>query len=404
MLTPEYLLRISEGSEEIAENLHIDIINKIVERVMARLKRGDDYILASQDKWQIETLQEAGFLLEDIQKEIAKRTAQQEKEIAEAFEDAGVTALSYDDKVYKAAGLSTLPLWESPYLVRLMQRSYEATMGEWNNFTRTIAEEAQTWFIRALDDAYINITSGSMSYTNAFLEAIDSMVMDGVTVTYPSGHKDTIETATLRAVRTGISQMSSDITDARMDEMNWEIILVSSHCGARYTGTGDYRDHQWWQGKFYSKTGKDKRFPPFSVCGIGKVQGIHGANCRHSHGPGDGKNNPYEHYDKEDNKKAYEIQQRQRMLERRIRKTKRETMGYKTAVDNAPDEKTRLKLDLRYQKKATLLNRQNEAYTEYCEKHNLKRLEERLAVARWNRKQAAAARGAAQRYKNKKDD
>ena len=63
ILTPEYLLRISEGSEEIAEYLHVDIMNRLIERIMIRLNRGDDYILTSQDKWQLEVLQEAGYLL-----------------------------------------------------------------------------------------------------------------------------------------------------------------------------------------------------------------------------------------------------------------------------------------------------------------------------------------------------
>ena len=87
MLTPEYLLRISEGAEEISEFLHADIINRIIERMMIRINRGESYLLTSYDKWQIETLQEAGFLLEDIQKEISRKTKQQEKEIKEAFED-----------------------------------------------------------------------------------------------------------------------------------------------------------------------------------------------------------------------------------------------------------------------------------------------------------------------------
>ena len=72
MLTPDYLLRVSEGGEAIAESLHNDIIGKIVDRITLRLDRGDDYILTAQDKWQIEVLQEAGFLREDIEKILAK--------------------------------------------------------------------------------------------------------------------------------------------------------------------------------------------------------------------------------------------------------------------------------------------------------------------------------------------
>ena len=67
MLTPYELLHISEGAEEIAEQLHQDIIKRIIDRIMLRIGRGEEYLLTSVDKWQIETLQQAGFLLEDNQ-------------------------------------------------------------------------------------------------------------------------------------------------------------------------------------------------------------------------------------------------------------------------------------------------------------------------------------------------
>lgn len=403
MLTPEYLLRISEGAEEIAEFLHADIINRIIERMMIRINRGESYLLTSYDKWQIETLQEAGFLLEDIQKEISRKTKQQEKEIKEAFEDAGIKTLEYDDAIYQSAGLSPLPLWESPYLVRLMQRNYDITVGEWRNFTQTTASACHDLFISEMDKAYNLITSGAVSYTQAFKEAINNVVSEGVVVKYPSGHKDTLETAALRCVRTGVSQMSAQITNARMEEMGWDIILVSSHLGARHTGTNDFKDHQHWQGKFYSKSGNDKRFPPYSECGEGDVQGIHGANCRHSHGPGDGVHNPFSDYDTEENKKVYELQQTQRSKERAIRKSKREVMGLKTEIDNTKDEKLKFELDQEYQRKSIILQKRNQNYNEFCEENNLKRLQERLEIAKWDRKQAAAARGAAKRYQNARE-
>lgn len=396
MQDPEYLLHVSEGAEEIAEQLHRDIINRIIERVMYRIGRGEDYLLTATDKWQIEVLEDSGYLLEDIQKEIASKTKLQQKEVKEAMEDAGVKAMIYDDKIYQSAGLSPTPLTESPYMVRLMQRNYEATLIEWKNFTRTMANASQQVYIKAVDKAYNLTASGTVSYTQAVKEAINDIAKDGVVVNYPSGRKDTIETATLRAVRTGISQATGDIQMARMEEMDWDIVLVSSHIGAR-------PDHQVWQGKFYSRSGKSKKYPDFRrSTGYGTVTGLCGANCRHSFGPGDGENNPFEQYDSEKNRKAYELQQRQRTLERRIRKTKREVMGKKTAVDNAQDDKLKFELDLEYQKKAALLQKQNKAYNDFCEQNNLKRLSDRIQIAKWDRWQAAAARGAAKRYKNAK--
>ncbi len=129
---------------------------------------------------------------------------------------------------------------------------------------------------------------------------------------------------------------------------------------------------------------------------LGEITGLMGVNCRHSVSPYiDGvSHNPFEKIDTEENRKAYEMSQRQRELERRIRKTKREVMGLKTGVDNA-DGATRPGLELEYQKKSALLKKQNEEYNRFCEENGLKRLDERLSIAQWDRKQAAAAARAA---------
>ena len=393
MLTPEYLLLISEGGEDIAEYLHGYTIQKIIDRIIARLDHGDDYILTATDKWQIEVLQEAGYLLEDIQKEISQKTGLMLTEIREAMEDAGVKALEYDDSIYRAAGLSPKPLEQSPHLIRLMQSTYEATVGDWRNFAGTFADAAQQTFIRACDEAYMKVASGTTSYSQALVEAVEAIAKDGVEVTYPTGHTDTIETATLRCIRTGVSQATGRIQMARMDEMGVDLVLVSSHLGAR-------PEHAEWQGKIYSRSGNDPKYPDFvKSTGYGTVTGLCGANCCHNFGPYiEGMHNPFDDYDSDENREAYEIQQRQRTLERRIRKTKRECMGLQEAVSKAETPEAVEKLTRTYERKAALLAKQNAAYNDYCDQHDLKRLSERLTIAKWDRNQAAKARAAARRW------
>lgn len=396
MLSPDDLLHISEGAEEIAEKLHTDIIRRIVNRIMLRIGRGEDYLLTATDKWQIENLQSAGYLLEDIQQNIAKATKLQQTEIAEAMEDAGVKALDYDDKIYRDAGISPKQLTQSPELIRLMQRNYEATLGEWANFTRTTAEQAQRLFLSEVDKAYNLVSTGALSYTQAVKEVLNNIVSDGVTIKYPTGHEDTIETATLRAVRTGISQATSQIQMARAEEMGVDKFIISSHLGARPS-------HQVWQGKIF--TMDELKSTDDGMPALGTATGLSGINCRHSFSPFfDGMDNPFEHYDSEENRKQYEKEQYQRTLERRIRKTKREVMGLKEGVDSAPSEQAKFVADMEYQKKAALLAKQNKAYQEYCDKNNLRPLADRIQIAKWDRQQAAAARGAAQRYENAKGD
>lgn len=402
MLTPEYLQRITEQSEEYASQLRTYIISQLISRIMSRLGRGADYLFTSSDNWRIKILQESGELLEDIQKQIISFTKLQEKEVKEAMQEAGIKALQYDDKIYQEAGLIPIPLKQSPVLVRQMQRVYEATNGEISNFTRTTAIEAQKLYISECDNAYRAVTSGAVSYTQAVQEAISNAISGGGVVTYPTGHKDTLETAVTRSVRTGISQATGSIQMTRMEEMDWDIILTSAHLGAR-TGDGGMNptNHLWWQGQFFSRTGRTKQFPDFvKSTGYGTVTGLCGANCRHSFGPGDGVNNPFADLQTEDNERIESLNKKQRALERRIRKTKQELVGMKTAVDSVKDEPLKFELQQEYDRKAALLRRQNADYNDFCRENDLKKLTERLNIAKWNREQAAAANGAATRYEN----
>lgn len=403
MLRPAYLAAIAEGSEQIASDLHDYIVQAIVGRMMERIGRGEKYLLTSADRWRIQILQDAGELLENITAELSLYTGKQIQEIRSAMEEAGVKALEADDLIYSAAGLSTVPLWESPALVRLMERNMNASLGEWRNYTRTTAEEAQRLYITECDKAYNRVMSGAVAYTQAVKEAVEEVASAGVAVKYPTGHTDTLETATARAVRTGIAQATGDISLKRMEEMDWDIILVSAHIGAR-TGDGGQNpgNHLWWQGQFYSRTGKDKHFPPFSQTGYGTGEGLCGWNCRHSFGCGDGVHNPYKDIQTEDNVRMEKLEKRQRELERRVRKTKRAVMGMQTAVEQCQDEAAKFALQQELDRKSYLLQRQNQAYQDFCKYNSLRPLSERLKIARWSREQAAKARGAARRYQNVK--
>ena len=113
-------------------------------------------------------------------------------------------------------------------------------------------------------------------------------------------------------------------------------------------------------------------------------------------------NNPYESIDTKENARIEKLEQRQRALERRIRKTKREVMGMQEAVDKCEDESLKFELQQTLDRKSYLLQRQNKAYRDFCEENELRTLNERLRIAKWNREQAAKARGASRRYQNAK--
>ena len=408
MLTPRELLEITDGSTEIASQLHVYILQELIDRMMLRLGRGADYLFTSSDKWRIQIMQDAGYLFEDITAELAKYTRLQEKEIRDAMQDAGIRSTEWDNKIYQEAGLSPVPLHQSPPLIRIMERNYRATLGEWKNYTRTAAEEAQRLFINECDFAYHKVTTGAVSYTQAVKEAINNIASNGVRlVQYRSKNtgdirNDTIETAVARAVRTGVAQATAQITLKAMEEMKWEVVLVSSHVGARNIG-GIPENHELWQGKFYSLPQYGHRFPDFYYStGYGDITGLCGVNCRHSFGPGDGVSNPFAEVDTEENKRVYELEQRQRALERRIRKTKLDVLTRQRAVEKCKDAQLRAEEQKVLDRKSYLLKRQNEGYREFCKAHDLRTQAERIQIAQWSRKEASKAVAAARRYESEK--
>ena len=77
-------------------------------------------------------------------------------------------------------------------------------------------------------------------------------------------------------------------------------------------------------------------------------------------------------------------------------------LGLQAAVDNCKDEQARFALQQDLDRKSYLLQKQNAAYKDYCKQNDLRELQDRLMIAKWNRQNAAKARGAAKRYKTAK--
>lgn len=109
-------------------------------------------------------------------------------------------------------------------------------------------------------------------------------------------------------------------------------------------------------------------------------------------------NNPYKDIQTADNYRIEKLEQRQRALERRVRKTKREVMGLQEAVEKCKDDAAKFELQQVLDRKSHLLQRQNKAYSDFCKENDLRPINERLQIAKWSREQAAKARAAANRY------
>ena len=85
-----------------------------------------------------------------------------------------------------------------------------------------------------------------------------------------------------RAMVTGINQTSIDISLHNARKLNCRFMELSAHSGAR-TGDGgpDYTNHSWWQGQIVSLDG-EPGYLSLKDIGYGDVKGFGGANCRHN--------------------------------------------------------------------------------------------------------------------------
>ena len=182
------------------------------------------------------------------------------------------------------------------------------------------------------------ISSGAFDYQTAIRWAVNTLAahMDGVT--YPSGHRDTLEVAVRRAALIGVNQTAAKLQLQRMDDMDCGFVEVTAHSGAR-------PEHALWQGRVYHRGGAvtydGQAYPDFiSSTGYGTGQGLCGWNCKHNFFPffpglseraySDEQLAAYEARDIEYNGKLYtryEASQRQRALERRVRAAKRQYLA-----------------------------------------------------------------------------
>nr|DAE98918.1 MAG TPA: minor capsid protein [Caudoviricetes sp.] len=394
MLTPQQITELAETLYPALDDLNRWITLDMIQRFMARLGRGEDAVLSGTDRWQVEVYQAAGGHLEELQKKLKLFTKQSDAEIAAIFEDAAVKAWAADCAVYAAAGHDVQPLALSSRMARILQDAYTRTQGEAHNFTRTTASASQKRLFKVLDETHFKVVTGAQSYTAAVQEAVDDLVQHQTHVVYPTGHRDTIETAVLRAVRTGISQATGNMTMQGMIDHDWDIIRASAHRGARYGDGGQNPgNHFWWQGKLYSRTGRTPGLPLFvEATGYGTGEGLGGYNCRHSFGPGDPNHNPFQNFDEEENRRVYDLTQKQRAKEARIRRDKVEMAGYQAASENATDDALRAALEDKAARAAARLQKHTTDYNQFCRENDLKPLNDRLYVAR--RSQAAAREAA----------
>lgn len=124
-----------------------------------------------------------------------------------------------------------------------------------------------------MDNAVADITSGAFDYNTVLKRTVSDLTSSGLRwIDYDSGRRDRVDVAARRAVLTGFRQVQGKINEQVAAELHTDMYEVSYHVGARPS-------HQPWQGRVWSME------QLHSVCGLGSVTGLCGANCYHDYKP-----------------------------------------------------------------------------------------------------------------------
>lgn len=407
MLTPDYLQGAPAELEELFLRLEEDIIADICRRIA---KAG---YLTDSAEHQVLRLRELGAGTEYIKQKISEYSELSDETVDRLFFDAAQTSDEFYKKAYAQANVGYTPYEYNDFFQQAVTASVNQTKGELRNFTQSMGfsyrgSNGQVRFHGAaeayrdcLDYAYMQVMTGAVDHNTAVRNATRRLTEGGLQfVDYASGVRCHADVAARRAVLTGLSQMTGKVSEHNAAELDTDIVEVDAHAGAR-------PDHAQWQGKWYSLSGKSKKYPSLvEVTGYGTVTGLKGANCRHDFYPViEGISEPS--YTEEELKNIdpppfeyngktytyYEATQRQRAMERSMRKTKREIL----AAD-ATDDKDR------FTEKSVLLRRQKEEYGRFSKAAGLSVRNERAQVGGFGHSQAGRAAWAERKAKSELDN
>ena len=322
MLTQGDFINIEKQANQIYLNLELQIIEEIAIRIA---NFGYANTVAKND---LKIAQEMGFLYQDIVRLVAEYNNSTSEEVNRIFYEAGEKSLKFDDKIYKEAGLQPLPLNQSESIKQVMNAAIVRTAGNLQNLCMTTANTAQTQFYNAINMAYMEVSTGVKSYTQAIIDTINNISSQGAVITYPSGAKRSLESAVRTNIVTAINQNCGKLQELRADEMGWDLMELTAHSGARPS-------HASWQGKIVSRSGQ-KGYLSLKDIGYGEVTGFKGINCRHDWYPYySGSTRTYTEkqlkewqeekitYNRKEYSK-YDATQKQRYFERQIRQDKKD--------------------------------------------------------------------------------
>ena len=325
----DYKKQLSGQIEKYFSDLEMRIMEDIVRRIRKTGK------ITSTADWQINRLRILGYSSEDIENMLKEALNKSYPEMFELYDKVIDWEYVRNKDIYEQVNAEFIPYEENEELQQITEALMQQSGNDLQNITKSLgfyldygtgkpvltplAEVYQKY----LDAACLDIVTGAFDYNSVLRRVVTQLTNSGLRqIDYASGRANRIDVAARRAVMTGVSQLSGKISEMNAKKLGTDYFEVEWHAGARPT-------HAAWQGKVYSKEELT------TVCGLGSVTGLLGANCYHIYHafiPGISERNWSDEWLAEQNRKEsipktfndkeytlYEAKQQQRKMETAMR-------------------------------------------------------------------------------------
>lgn len=344
MYTPEEIEAFSMIFDNAMRSLEIEVMEDVIRRI-----RINSEITRSAD-WQLYRLYELGKSKKSLRKAIKKAFNLDESSINQLYQNIIGKGYARDETLYKAKGKQFIPFEKNEALQQYISAIVKQALESMQNISQSLGFAVKSgdkrvfkpiakYYQTTLDNAINGIATGVFDYNTVLKQTVSEMTNSGLrTVDYETGWSNRADVAARRAVMTGLTQVTAKINEHNAEKLGTDMFEVSWHSGARPS-------HQVWQGRWYKSSELE------SICGLGSVTGLCGANCYHSYYPvipgvsvptyteeeldemNRQENIPIDYNGKQYTK--YEALQRQRQLETRMRA---ERQKIKLLQDGEADE------------------------------------------------------------------
>lgn len=269
-------------SGQIEKNFS-DLEMRILEDIVRRIKKAGE--ITSTADYQINRLQILGNSSEEIERMIKQTLEATYPQMFELYDKVIDWEYVRNKDIYEQINAEFIPYEENEELQQITNALIQQTDTDLHNITkslgfclnygngkRVLTPLAQI-YQKYLDDACMDIVTGAFDYNSVLRRVVTQLTNSGLRkIDYASGWSNRVDVAARRAIMTGITQLTGNISDMNAKKLETDFFEIAWHSGARPS-------HAVWQGRVWSSN------ELVSVCGLGTVTGLEGANCYHERYP-----------------------------------------------------------------------------------------------------------------------